>query len=208
MIPNGNVDDVVGFLGLDGRIGGRFLQSGTGAGGPCLPRDPRAFIAMGKELGIECPIQQAVDDFNRACGSDVAMRAMSLLRHPSNTTVSILGLTYKPNTNVIEESASLTMIRVFCKAGLSVRVFDPAGIADTKKELGDLNVEYAKDIEDCLKNSDLCVLATPWDEFKVLRPQTFLEFMRKPVVLDCWRVWDRERFVNADVEYHAVGVNI
>jgi UDPglucose 6-dehydrogenase len=132
---------------------------------------------------------------------------MSILSHPFNTIVSILGLTYKPNTDVIEESASLTMARAFCKAGLSVRVFDPAGIVNAKKELGDLEVEYDKTIDDCLKGSDLCVLATPWGEFKELKPQIFLEFMRKPVVLDCWRVWDRKRFEDCGVEYHAVGVN-
>lgn len=204
--PNGNVDTIVDFLGLDSRIGRKYLTAGSGWSGPCFPRDGRAFIEFAKELGVECPIQQTVDSFNKAYSSDIAMRAMSLLQHPFNTTVSVLGLTYKPNTNVIEESASLTMIRVFCKAGLGVRVSDPAGMENTKKELGDLNVEYAKDIADCLKGSDLCVLATPWDEFKALKPQTFLEFMRKPVVLDCWRVWDRGRFVNAGVEYHAVGV--
>jgi len=206
-IPGGNVDALVDFLGLDSRIGRKYLTAGSGWSGPCFPRDNRAFIEFAKELGLECPIQQSVDSFNRAYSVDIAKRAMSLLQHPFNTTVSILGLTYKPDTNVIEESASLIMARVFCKAGLKVKVFDPAGMEATEKELGDLDVDYAKDVIGCLNGSDLCILATPWSELKVLQPKVFRANMRNPVVLDCWRVWDRVKFIDAGVEYHAVGVN-
>lgn len=206
-IPKGDVDAITGFLGLDSRIGSKYLRGATSWGGPCFPRDNRAFIVFAKEMGIDCPIQRAVVDFNREYNSNFARRAMALLSYPFNKTVSVLGLTYKPNTDVVEESASLEMVRMFCNARLKVRVFDPAGMENAKGELEGLEVEYAKDIVDCLSGSDLCVLATPWDAFRILKAGMFIGNMRKPMVLDCWRIWDRMEFLKAGVEYHAVGVN-
>jgi UDPglucose 6-dehydrogenase len=207
-IPDGDVDDVTGFLGLDKRIGARFFKGGLGFGGPCFPRDGRAFIAFAKGLGVDCPIQQAVDGFNESHGFNIARRAMGLLQYPFNKTVSVLGLTYKPNTNVVEESASLEMVKILCNAKLKVKVFDPAGMDNAKHEVYELEeVENAKDIVDCLIGSDLCVFATPWDMFKALKAGVFVKNMRKPVVLDCWRVLDGERLGREGVEYHAVGVN-
>ena len=206
-IPLGDVDDVTGFLGLDSRIGSKYLKGATSWGGPCFPRDGRAFITFAKEMGIDCPIQRAVVDFNREYNSNFARRAMALLDYPFNKTVSILGLTYKPNTDVVEESASLEMARMFCNAGLKVRVFDPAGMENAKGELEGLEIEYAKDIADCLSGSDLCVLATPWDAFRALKAGMFVGNMRKPMVLDCWRMLDGKELMELGIEYHAVGVN-
>lgn len=204
-IPKGDVDAVTSFLGLDSRIGVKFLKGGVSAGGTCLPRDNRAFAVFAKELGIPTPIQCASIEFSNIIDAHVVKQATELLMGKGKKVVSILGLTYKPNTPIVEESASLAIAKALSK-NYRVKVYDPMGMGNAKKELGD-SVEYSEDIAHCLFQSDLCIIATPWPVFGELTRQDFLGFMRMPVVLDCWRVLNKAQFAGSGVKYRAIGVN-
>ena len=203
-IPTGDVDAITRFIGLDSRIGSKYFGGGLGFGGPCFPRDGRAFVEMAKDLDVKCVVQLANDEFNTAHNRSIVVRVLQLLG--KNDTVSVLGLTYKTITSVVEESAAIQIAETLACEGLRVRVYDPRGIDNARKVLKD-KVEYCSSVSDCLRRSSLAIIATPWNEFKDLDPQTFIDHMDNPVVLDCWRVLDREGLKACDVEYHAIGVN-
>jgi len=207
-MPTGNIDDVTKFLGLDSRIGPKYLKGGLGFGGPCFPRDNRAFIGFAKGLGIKCPLQRATSKFNDEHDNIIITEAIKLLGVRDlqlvssgliNETVSILGITYKPDTNVTEESSALKVAQMLAGYGAEVKVYDPAG-------KGGSGLTNTHNIEECLQGSDLCIIAVPWQEFKGLSLNSF-KGMRQPKVLDCWRMLDSKTFIDSGVEYHALGVN-
>ncbi len=202
-MPTGDADIVASFLGSDRRIGPKLLKGALGYGGTCLGRDNKAFIAMARKFGVRTPLQQGTDLFNRMHGEWVANKAESLLR---NGSVAVLGLTYKPNTSIVEDSMSLDIARRLAKHGYSVSVYDPQGIENAERELGGM-VRYCNSIYDCLRGVGLCILATPWSQFKKVQPSGLKDVMAIPVVLDCWRFWDRKKFVDAGVKYYALGVH-
>ncbi len=151
-----------------------------------------------KELGLDCPTIEANDRFNQLHNENVIKRALELLK---GGTVSILGLTYKPNTCITEESAAVEIANELCKHA-RVKVYDPLGMKNAQRVLGN-KVEYCDGIINCLHNCSLAIIATPWDEFRELSAQTFIDCMHKPVVLDCWRVLQNVE----GLEYHAIGVS-
>jgi len=197
-IPRGDVNKVTNFIGHDSRIGHKYFGGGLSFGGPCFPRDGRAFMCVAKELELDCPTVKANDDFNQLHNENVVKRALTLL---GGDTVSVLGLTYKVNTNVIEESAAIGIAGELSKYA-RVRVYDPLGMENAKKILEN-KAEYCASVLECLGGSDLAIIATPWDEFKDLTPGVFIDLMRRPVVFDCWRIL---RDIEG-LEYHALGVN-
>ena len=200
-IPKGNVDEIANFLGHDSRIGPKYLVSGVGFGGPCFPRDNSAFVAFAKDIGINHQLQTATDDFNNTHWVSIVERANELCK---GDTVSILGLTYKPFTNVVEESRALKIAEAL-STKFNVRVHDPEGMNNAKKILS--GVTFCASIPECLHRSDLCVIATPWDEFKTLTYDIFRDLMRRPTVLDCWRILNSESLTAGGVDYLTVGVN-
>lgn len=207
-IPGGNVNVVSDALGLDSRIGRKYLGGGLSYGGPCFPRDNRAFSYVARQLGYQAKLSEAVDEVNRDQIKRVAQRAVDGLGGLSEPTVSVLGLTYKPNTNVVEESAALILAKLLHDGGAKVRVYDPLGAQNACRVLGD-RVVYLSSAKECLKNGDLCVIATPCEEFRKLRPSDFTKNMKHAVILDCWRLLDLRKFVRyPGLKYLALGMNV
>lgn len=205
-LPGGDIDAVTRFLGMDSRIGPKYLKGGLGFGGPCFPRDNLAFIYLAQQLNTQAWLQDATHRANRHQNERIATLIQQKMRSFKNKTISVLGITYKPNTDVVEASASLETARELLKKGASLRIYDPAGNDNARKTLGNKNVIYATSVKECLKGTQLCILATPWEEFKSLTPEDFVAGMEKPVLLDCWRFFDRERFVKR-LDYVALGVS-
>jgi len=205
-LPGGDIDAVTRFLGLDSRIGPKYLKGGLGFGGPCFPRDNLAFIYLAQQLNMQAWLQDATHRVNHHQNQRIARLIQQKLGGFKKKTIAILGITYKPNTDVIEASASLETARELLKKGASLRIYDPAGNGNARRILGDKNTVYATSVKECLKGTQLCILATPWDEFKGLTPRDFINGMEKPVLLDCWRLYDREKF-GAKMEYFALGIN-
>ncbi len=190
-LPGGDVDTVTNAIGLDSRIGRRFFKGALGYGGPCFPRDNAAFVAIARELGTSADIAAATDTVNRRQVSRLASLVKSHSGH-GRRRVSILGLSYKPDTNVVEESQGIMLANRLASDGYAVTVFDPQAL-DQAASLLAPSITAAAAAAECLESADVVVIAVPWPAFRDI--PTLLEAMppRRRVVIDCWRVLDRAR---------------
>lgn len=197
----GDASNVLGFIGLDSRIGSKFLGAGLGYAGPCLPRDTKALMAFaGKNNTL---LQQAADQTNDDQIDYILSKIMGFLN--DGDTVAMLGLTYKTNTPLVYESRAIILVQKLLTKGIHVKVYDPQGLGEAEKILGK-SVEYCGSAVDCLIQAVLCVIGMGWDEYKQISPDAFNKWMRKPVIYDCWRIYDKSVFANTGIEYHAFGV--
>ncbi len=204
-IPGGNVDLVTRAIGSDTRIGRKYLAGAVSYGGPCFPRDNRAFLSFAQKLGCRAKLSQTTDEVNTDQTHRIIQMVEQKLGKVKDANIAILGLTYKPNTDVIEVSAPLEIARVLSKEGARVSVYDPAGMENAKRILGE-SVKYASSIGECLQDAEFCLVATPWEQFKKLKPEDFTKKMKKPVLLDCWRIYDRAEF-KSKLSYLAIGLS-
>jgi UDPglucose 6-dehydrogenase len=200
-LPEADVDVVTGALGLDSRIGRKYLRGAIGYGGPCFPRDNQAFAHLARQLGTRAPIAEATDELNRLQVNRLA--ALVLSRLPKGGRVGILGLAYKPDTDVVEESQGLELARYLMARGVPIVVFDPAAMHNARKTLGDRAV-FANSALECTRQADAVILTTAWDEFRKLSPSDLNSTNGRPTLVDCWRILDRKEF-EARVDYVVLG---
>jgi UDPglucose 6-dehydrogenase len=196
-IKGGNIDAVTNFLGMDSRIGLKYLKGGLGYAGSCFPRDNRAFVKASQRVGVDIPINRMTDDFNKKHNVYALERALNGIPKDSKI-VSLLGVSFKPNTYVTEESPAIQMADKLIEIGYEVKAYDPQAKIEKVKMCGS--------VAECLKDSDLAIIVTPWDVFKDLKPTDFSE-MRNPNVYDCWRIMGREQLIDSGIRYRALGWN-
>jgi UDPglucose 6-dehydrogenase len=204
-VPGGDVDVVSKILGSDSRIGKKYLSGGLAFGGPCFPRDNRALSYVASGVGCEAFLPMATDRVNQEQNLRIVKLIKLELGRIKEKRIAMLGLTYKTDTNVIEESAAIKIAEELIEEKCHLSVFDPAGMHNARQILGD-GVTYASSIEECLRDAECCIIATPWPEFKKLKPSDFTKNMRKPYLIDCWRIYDRNEF-GAKLNYRAIGLN-
>jgi len=184
-LPGADVDVVTKALGLDSRIGKKYLKGAVSYGGPCFPRDNLALIATAQKVGAPADIAEATDRFNRW---QVKWLADFVQEHlPEGGAVGILGLAYKPGTDVVEESVGLLLARELREQRVRVIAYDPAGVENARRMLGD-GVIFVNSPQACIDLSDIVVVATPWKEFRSLPKETWERHSPHRVVIDCWRV--------------------
>lgn len=202
-LPGADVDVVTNAIGQDSRIGKKYLKGATGYGGPCFPRDNVAFGVLAHTVGATAALAEATDTVNR---KQAARLVGQLLPHLSaNAKVAILGLAYKPDTNVIEESQGVALAKELLSKGFSLSLYDPLALDATRQVLGTAP-EYADSIQACVQNADAIVITTPCKEFKALTVNDLAPTgTSRKIVMDCWRVLDRDQFANV-CEYIALGV--
>jgi UDPglucose 6-dehydrogenase len=186
-LPGADVDAVTDALGLDTRIGRKYLRGAIAYGGPCFPRDNKAFGVLARDLGAEPLLAEATDAVNQAQTDRLARIVQSRLA--SGRTVGILGLSYKPDTGVVEESAGVALARLLAEAGHDVAVHDPVALDGALAALGGL-VRPAASVGELVERSDVVVIATPWPHFADLPREALERDGDPPVVIDCWRVLD------------------
>ena len=183
-LPEADVNVVTDALGLDTRIGTKYLKGAVSYGGPCFPRDNRALAALASRVGASSGLAEATDRFNRAQIKSVAEIVKS--HHSGDDAIGILGLTYKPDTDVVEESFGLLLAQELSSANLDVIVFDPS--ADAARALSNFkNVRVAATAQVCIAASGVVVLATPWREFREIPTEQWAREDSARVVIDCWR---------------------
>lgn len=185
-IPGAEIDKITGALGADRRVSPYYLKGGLSYGGPCFPRDNRAFAAFARKFGIEARLAEATDDVNEfQVGRVVDIILNSMIK--DNSIVAVLGLSYKPNTNVIEDSPGVKIIEELLKRkDAEVIVYDPLALPNARIYFGD-KILYASSIEDCISNASICVIATADERFKSLKLKNI---HKKLTLIDCWRLLD------------------
>lgn len=184
-LPDADVDVVTSAIGMDTRIGTKYLSGALGYGGPCFPRDNAAFSVLARKLGARSDLADATDSINRHQVTRLVNKVTSLL--PPEGRVAILGLSYKPDTPVIEESQGVALAAALLRDGFRVSVYDPLAMDAAKSVLGK-NVIAAPSAEDCVRGADVVVVTTAWREFNSLGPDAFDDGSRRKIVIDCWRV--------------------
>lgn len=200
-LPEASVDAVTSAIGLDSRIGLKYLKGAVSYGGPCFPRDNLALTALAHQLGAPADIARVTDQFNRAQIKWLADLAQS--NSPQRGVVGILGLTYKPNTDVVEEAAGFLLAQELAARGESVVVYDPAGHEKACATLQG-KVDFATDPLECIKQADTVVLTTPWPEFRAIPIEQWVRSQSPQTVIDCWGILENLR-TSTGVRYLCLG---
>ena len=199
-----NVQDVARGIGLDNRIGAKFLHAGPGYGGSCFPKDTLALIKTAQDFGTPMRIVETVaavnDQRKRAMAKKVVAAAGGSVR---GKTVAVLGLTFKPNTDDMRDSPAIAVVQALQDGGARVRAFDPEGIEQAKLVLTD--VDYAADPYDCVANADVTVLMTEWDAFRGLDMDRIRAAMAVPVLVDLRNVFRPDEMARRGIAYTSVG---
>ena len=201
-LPSADVDVVTSALGLDSRIGVKYLKGALGYGGPCFPRDNVAFGQLARALGARADIAEATDRLNRHQTGRLAAAAARLL--DGRSRIGVLGLAYKPGTSVIEESPGVALAARLSEERFEVYVHDPMALRSAMAMLRDKVVPLSS-AEECIQAVDALVITTPWPQFAQLPPGAFARAGRRLQVLDCWRMLDRER-IGAVADLHYLGI--
>jgi UDPglucose 6-dehydrogenase len=202
-MEGGNVDAVTSALGLDSRIGSKYLKGSVGYGGPCFPRDNLALAALARELNVPAPMPEATDYVNR---QQVPRLQRYVLAHlPVQGRVGILGVSYKPQTNVIERAQGLELAQALLADEVPVLIYDPCA-ADAARAVLTGPVQFTASVGDCVRQADVVVICTPCKEFKALRNEDLMRPQGQVTVIDCWRLLDRSQ-VSAVCNYLALGTS-
>jgi UDPglucose 6-dehydrogenase len=203
--PNADVQTIARGIGLDERIGSRFLDAGLGWGGSCLPKDLKALVRFSKTVNYSPELVEAVITSNenqKVRAVQLAKEALGSLR---GKRIAILGLAFKPETDDMREAVSIPVIRGLQAEGAKVIAYDPAAMRNAHAVFED-RITYAQDQADCVTQADCCIIVTEWDEFRAITPETFLRRMRSPILIDGRRAYDRDRFSRMGVRFLAIGL--
>jgi len=202
-IPGADVKAVAEAIGLDKRIGSLFLNAGLGWGGSCWPKDLNALLSYSKDLDIDLPLVDATLKVNYNQPHIALSLARSLIGELKGKRIAVLGLAFKPNTDDIREAVSIKVINKLLNEGAEVVTHDPQAIDNAKALLGN-RVQYERNVRNCLKDADCCIIVTEWDEYRTLRPQDFRSYMKNPAIVDGRRIYNPEAFKS--VKFAAVGL--
>ena len=199
-----DVQDVARGIGMDDRIGPKFLMAGPGYGGSCFPKDTLALLKTGQDFEAPLRIVEAVvlsnDDRKRSMGRKV-VKAIDGETH--GKTVGVLGLTFKPNTDDMRDSPALAIVQALQDAGMKVRAYDPEGMEQAAKLLD--GVTYCKDAYEALEGAAAAVIVTEWDAFRALDFDRMGRLLTKKLLVDLRNVYDREEVERHGFRYVAVG---
>lgn len=194
-------------MGLDGRIGGKFLHPGPGYGGSCFPKDTLALIYSGRQYEAPLRIVETVADINERRKLAMADRVLAALGGPDEArgkTVTVLGLTFKPSTDDMRDSPALAIVPALMGAGVQVRVYDPQGMENAKSEIG-VGPYYAESAYNAIEGADCIALVTEWNEFRALQLDRVKSLMKEPVMVDMRNIYNPEELRAAGFVYYGIG---
>jgi len=187
-LPGADATSVTGALGLDSRIGPKYLKGAVSYGGPCFPRDNRAMAALATRAGAFSELAEVTDRLNRA---QVKWIADLTKRHYSgNGPIGILGLTYKPDTDVVEESFGLLLAAELAATHVPVVAYDPSAEQERVRAVNE-SVQFVGSAQECVEKSDVVVIATPWAQFHHIPRQSWARHSPGRTVIDCWRAFSQ-----------------
>jgi UDPglucose 6-dehydrogenase len=199
-----DVQEVAHGIGLDNRIGSKFLHAGPGFGGSCFPKDIRALAKTAQDHDVTLRVVEAVLSVNenrkRAMARKVAAALGGNIR---GKRIGVLGLTFKPNTDDMREAPSIPLITALLDLGATVRAYDPVGMDQAKRELPD--IEYCADAYSCATNADALVIVTEWEQFRALDLPKLKALMRRSVLIDLRNIYHADEMNELGFRYESVG---
>jgi len=198
----GDVQDVARGIGLDGRIGKKFLNAGPGYGGSCFPKDTLALVRTAQELGSPSRIVEAVVAVNDARKSNMARKIQTAFGGVRGKTIAVLGLTFKPNTDDMRDAPSLVVVPALQSEGATVRAYDPEGMKEARKHL---DVHYCADAYEALEGADGVVILTEWNEFRALDFAKVKAALKTPLMVDLRNIYRPSQMAAEGFTYVSVG---
>ena len=200
-LPGTNVDEVAKAIGVDPRIGNQFLNAGPGYGGSCLPKDVQALIACQKSLGIESKLLNAVQQTNTLQIEKIIKLIEETIGNLKNRQITILGLSFKEESDDIRESRSIKLIDILLKKQARISVHDPKAIKNTQKIFGN-KIIYNEKIKDALVDADSVIVMTPWKQYSKLQNNDFSR-MKEKIIFDTRRILNIDE---SDITYIGLGI--
>jgi len=199
-----DVQDVARGIGLDGRIGRKFLHAGPGFGGSCFPKDCKALVRTAHEAAAELAIVETVVQANEARKARMADKIIAACGGTvAGKTIAVLGLTFKPNTDDMRDSPSLAILPRLATAGAAIRAFDPAGIDEARNLMPEL--VYCDDAYDAAAGADALVLLTEWNEFRALDLARIGRLLATPLIIDLRNIYQPAEMAAARLSYVSIG---
>ena len=191
-------------MGMDGRIGGAFLDAGIGFGGSCFPKDVRALARMAETMGYHPELLRTVMDINQDMRTLVVDRLEELLGGLRGQRIGVLGLSYKPNTDDLREAPSIDIIRALLRKGAAVQVYDPVAMANARRVL-DGGVVYATNAYGAARKVDGLAVLTEWNQFRSIDLNRLKLAMSRPVIVDGRNIWDPTKMRDLGFVYRGIG---
>ena len=205
-----DIDAVAEGMSYDARIGANFLKAGIGYGGSCFPKDTKALKYLAKQYGYQIKTVEAAVDVNAAQKTRLYQKACKRMITFEGLKVAVLGLAFKPGTDDLREAPSLDNVRLLLENGAQITAYDPVA-ADNFRQVypegkaGRGSISYVDTPEEALKDANMCFVFTEWEQIRSLKPETFVERMRIPLVYDGRNVFDVEKMKEAGIEYYSIG---
>lgn len=200
----GNIKDVSRGMGLDKRIGPKFLHPGPGFGGSCIPKDALALLQTARDHDAPLRIVETVVDVNEHRKRAMAKKVMAALGGSlRDKVIAVLGLTFKPNTDDVRESPSIPLVAALQDFGAVVRAYDPAGMERARDVID--NVTFCSSAYDCAEDADAIVIMTEWDQFRALDLKRLSSVMSRPVIIDLRNIYNPDEIVKGGFVYSGIG---
>jgi UDPglucose 6-dehydrogenase len=200
-----DIHDVARAMGLDGRIGSKFLHPGPGFGGSCFPKDLKGLAMTGRKYSVPLRIVEAASEVNAYQRKHVVAKMEGALQGLSGKTIAVLGLSFKPNTDDIRESPAIAICQSLIERQARVRAYDPIAIPNAQRVLSGEWVQYGADPYDAAANADALVIATEWNEFRNIDLERIKTAMKAPVVFDLRNVFEPRKMETLGFTYFGTG---
>jgi UDPglucose 6-dehydrogenase len=199
-----NVQDVARGIGLDGRIGSKFLHAGPGYGGSCFPKDTLALVRTAEQFGAPVHIVETVVGINDARKKAMAGKVIEACGDSvEGKTIAVLGVTFKPNTDDMRDAPSLEIVPMLQAAGAAVRAFDPEGMEEAKKLMN--GVDWCGDAYQTMEGADAVVIITEWNQFRSLDLKRVKSLLKQPVMVDLRNIYQSDEMAAARFRYYSIG---
>lgn len=200
-----DAEEVLEAIGMDERIGNLFLRPGIGFGGSCFPKDIAAYKKTLESLGIDNKLIDAVEKINNEANNRFAQRVIEAMENTANQKIGVLGLAFKPDTDDIRNSPALRVVKQLVEAGANVTAYDPQAMENVKNEHPELKITYAQSTQEAIKDTEILVLCTEWNEFKNLDFNQAKELMAGDVIFDGRNALNEQAAKATGFKYHGVG---
>ena len=202
-VVDADIQDVARGIGLDGRIGGKFLHAGPGYGGSCFPKDTLALVKTAADVKRPLRIVETVVDINAKRKARMANKIIEACGGVDHKTIAILGVTFKPNTDDMRDSPSLDIVNSLQMAGANIRAYDPEGMKEAEPILP--GVKWCTDAYDAMKGADAVSIVTEWNQFRALDFERVKSLLNSPVLIDFRNIYNPDEMLAAGFDYTSIG---